>query len=158
MYILYVAYPLSVPFHSIFFLLPSTTLRGRSAPEPGGTFLSPLSASTNTPNLTPIRSFNSTERTYGRSRGPQDTVERGETSSRRGDEHMLDHVKLLSKSLAVFEFQLSRLPLMGDTTTVTVPDIFRHARSMVRSAEWISDMLRGCADRTLERQVGAEIE
>ncbi|KAI0031912.1 hypothetical protein K488DRAFT_86356 [Vararia minispora EC-137] len=41
---------------------------------------------------------------------------------------------------------------------MTVPEIFRDAHSVVRSAEQTNNMLRCCANRALERQVDAEVE
>jgi hypothetical protein len=113
--------------------------------------------------LTPLRAPQFAERTYGSPRArPREypATQNGKSGrqSSMADEQSIEHLNLVADALAVFETQLSRLPLMGDTTTTTVPDLFRDAQSVVRSAEQVNSMLRLGTNRSLERQIDAEVD
>ncbi|KAI0269973.1 hypothetical protein BC834DRAFT_580864 [Gloeopeniophorella convolvens] len=92
------------------------------------------------------------ERTYGsphvRPRG---------VSSLPLDEQALEHLRLMDESLVMFETLLSRLPPMGDTTTSTVPELFRNAQAVVRFSEQVNGMLRSATNRALERLIDSEV-
>ncbi len=73
------------------------------------------------------------------------------------DEHAVEHLRLMDESLTRFEALLSRLPPMGDTTTATVPEVFRNAQAVVRFSEQVNGMLRAATNRALERLVDSEV-
>ncbi|KAH8984430.1 hypothetical protein EDB92DRAFT_2105965 [Lactarius akahatsu] len=60
------------------------------------------------------------------------------------DEQAVEHLRLMDESLTMFEAVLSRLPPMGDTTTATVPEVFRNAQAVA-------------TNRALERLVDSEV-
>ncbi|KAJ3528264.1 hypothetical protein NM688_g8021 [Phlebia brevispora] len=68
-----------------------------------------------------------------------------------------EHRKLLSDALGMFESQLSRLPPMGHTTTVTIPEVFQNSQTLVQSLDKLNDLLRGASGRALDSQVLAEV-
>jgi hypothetical protein len=92
------------------------------------------------------------ERTYGSPR----TYPR-EAPSLPLDEQALEHLRLMDESLTMFEALLSRLPPMGDTTTATVPELFRNAQAVVRFSEQVNGMLRAATNRALERLIDSEV-
>ncbi|KAI0249068.1 hypothetical protein BJV78DRAFT_1156100 [Lactifluus subvellereus] len=92
------------------------------------------------------------ERTYGSPR-----TRPRETPPLPLDEHALEHLRLMDESLAMFEALLSRLPPMGDTTTTTVPEVFRNAQAVVRFSEQVNGMLRAATNRALERLIDSEV-
>jgi hypothetical protein len=73
------------------------------------------------------------------------------------DEQAVEHLRLMDESLTMFEALLSRLPPMGDTTTTTVPEVFRSAQAVVRFSEQINGMLRTATNRSLERLIESEV-
>ncbi|KAH8992555.1 hypothetical protein EDB86DRAFT_3079158 [Lactarius hatsudake] len=73
------------------------------------------------------------------------------------DEQAVEHLRLMDESLTMFEAVLSRLPPMGDTTTATVPEVFRNAQAVVRFSEQVNGMLRAATNRALERLVDSEV-
>ncbi|KAI9452775.1 hypothetical protein BJY52DRAFT_1402243 [Lactarius psammicola] len=73
------------------------------------------------------------------------------------DEQAVEHLRLMDLSLTRFEALLSRLPPMGDTTTATVPEVFRNAQAVVRFSEQVNGMLRAATNRALERLVDSEV-
>ncbi|KAI9443628.1 hypothetical protein H4582DRAFT_1807936 [Lactarius indigo] len=73
------------------------------------------------------------------------------------DEQAVEHLRLMDESLTMFEALLSRLPPMGDTTTATVPEVFRNAQAVVRFSEQVNGMLRAATNRALERLVDSEV-
>ncbi|KAL5512702.1 hypothetical protein ACEPAG_2968 [Sanghuangporus baumii] len=68
-----------------------------------------------------------------------------------------EHTRLMLDSLGMFESQLSRLPSLGSTTTVTIPELFRSAQNIVHSADALSNMLRRGTAHALEEQIDAEL-
>lgn len=92
------------------------------------------------------------ERTYGSPR-----TRPRETPSLPLDEHALEHLRLMDESLMMFEALLSRLPPMGDTSTATVPEVFRNAQAVVRFSEQVNGMLRAATNRALERLIDSEV-
>jgi hypothetical protein len=92
------------------------------------------------------------ERTYGSPRTrPRDSP------ALPLDEQALEHLRLMDESLTMFEAHLSRLPPMGDTTTATVPEVFRSAQAVVRFSEQVNGMLRTATNRALERMIESEV-
>ena len=73
------------------------------------------------------------------------------------DEQAVEHLRLMDESLTMFEALLSRLPPMGDTTTSTVPEVFRNAQAVVRFSEQVNGMLRAGTNRALERLIDSEV-
>ncbi|KAF8262829.1 hypothetical protein EI94DRAFT_1808209 [Lactarius quietus] len=73
------------------------------------------------------------------------------------DEQAVEHLRLMDESLTMFEALLSRLPPMGDTTTATVPELFRNAQAVVRFSDQVNGMLRAGTNRALERLVDSEV-
>lgn len=73
------------------------------------------------------------------------------------DEQAVEHLRLMDESLTMFEALLSRLPPMGDTTTATVPEVFRNAQAVVRFSEQVNGMLRAGTNRALERLIDSEV-
>jgi hypothetical protein len=73
------------------------------------------------------------------------------------DEQAIEHLRLMDESLAMFEALLSRVPPMGDTTTTTVPEVFRNAQAVVRFSEQVNGMLRASTNRALDRLVESEV-
>ena len=80
-----------------------------------------------------------------------------------------EHIKLMLESLTMLETQLNRVPLgkVADGSTGTgVPvgtdasqiELAKNTRSMVYSAEWLSDSLKKGNGRAVEEQVEAEVE
>jgi hypothetical protein len=92
------------------------------------------------------------ERTYGSPR-----TRPRENPSLPLDEQALDHLRLMDESLTMFEALLSRLPPMGDTSTATVPEVFRNAQAVVRFSEQVNGMLRAATNRALERLIDSEV-
>lgn len=92
------------------------------------------------------------ERTYGSPR-----TRPREFPAQPLDEQAVEHLRLMDDSLAMFEALLSRLPPMGDTTTATVPEVFRNAQGVVRFSEQVNGMLRSATNRALERLVDSEV-
>ena len=68
-----------------------------------------------------------------------------------------EHVRLMLDTLNMFESNLARLPSMGSTTTVTIPDLFRSAQNIVHSANALNTLLRTGTDHALAQQVEAEV-
>lgn len=69
-----------------------------------------------------------------------------------------DHGRLMLESLSIFESHLSRLPPMGNTTTSTIPELFRSAQTIVQATERLNNLLRNGTNRALEEQIGAEVD
>ncbi|KAI0322379.1 hypothetical protein OF83DRAFT_799367 [Amylostereum chailletii] len=111
----------------------------------------------------PLRAPQFNERTYGspRVRPRENTITQDSANGRPPsalEDAIAEHTRLMNDSLSIFESQLSRLPLMGDTTTATVPGLFRDAQSLVRLAGEVNNQLRTCMNRALERQIDAEVD
>ncbi|TDL23172.1 hypothetical protein BD410DRAFT_787483 [Rickenella mellea] len=68
-----------------------------------------------------------------------------------------EHTRLMLESLGMFESQLARLPSMGTTTTLTVPELFRSAQNIVHSANTLNTLLRTGTSHALEEQIEAEV-
>lgn len=68
-----------------------------------------------------------------------------------------DHGKLMFDSLSIFESHLSRLPPMGNTTTTTIPELFRSAQSIIQATDRLNALLRNGTNKALEEQIGAEV-
>jgi hypothetical protein len=68
-----------------------------------------------------------------------------------------DHGRLMLESLSIFESHLSRVPPMGNTTTVTIPELFRSAQGIVQATERLNTLLRNGTNKALEEQIGAEV-
>lgn len=79
------------------------------------------------------------------------------TSKPSQGEHNSEHRKLLFDALGMFESQLSRLPPMGQTTTVTIPEVFQNSQLLVQSMDKLHDMLRSAQGRALDSQIDAEV-
>ena len=92
------------------------------------------------------------DRTYGSPR-----TRPRETPALPLDEQAIEHLRLMDESLTMFEGQLSRLPPMGDTSTTTVPEVFRNAQAVVRFSEQVNGMLRAATNRALDRLVETEV-
>ncbi|KAH9983008.1 hypothetical protein BJV74DRAFT_797625 [Russula compacta] len=92
------------------------------------------------------------ERTYG-----SPLTRPREAPSLPLDEQAVEHLRLMDESLTMFEALLSRLPPMGDTTTATVPEVFRSAQAVVRFSEQVNGMLRTATNRSLDRLIEAEV-
>ena len=92
------------------------------------------------------------DRTYGSPR-----TRPRETPTLPLDEQAIEHLRLMDDSLAMFEALLSRLPPMGDTTTTTVPEVFRNAQAVVRFSEQVNGMIRAGTNRALDRLVESEV-
>ena len=101
------------------------------------------------------------ERTYGlpRNRPRENTITASGPSkvSSSSDSQGVEHIRLMDESLSVFESLLSRLPSMGETTTATIPELYRNAQSIVRFSEQVNGMLRTKTNRALERQIDSEV-
>ena len=72
-------------------------------------------------------------------------------------ESVPEHARLMLDSLGMFESQLSRLPSMGSTTTVTIPELFRSAQNIVHATEVLNGLLRRGTAHALEEQIDAEV-
>ena len=92
------------------------------------------------------------ERTYGSPR-----TRPREFPAQPLDEQAVEHLRLMDESLTMFEGLLSRLPPMGDTSTATVPEVFRNAQAVVRFSEQVNGMLRAGTNRALERLIDSEV-
>lgn len=92
------------------------------------------------------------DRTYGSPR-----TRPRETPALPLDEQAIEHIRLMDESLTMFEGQLSRLPPMGDTSTTTVPEVFRNAQAVVRFSEQVNGMLRTATNRALDRLIETEV-
>ena len=92
------------------------------------------------------------DRTYGSPR-----TRPRETPALPLDEQAIEHLRLMDESLTMFEAQLSRLPPMGDTSTTTVPEVFRNAQAVARFSEQVNGMLRAATNRALDRLVETEV-
>ena len=92
------------------------------------------------------------DRTYGSPR-----TRPRETLALPLDEQAIEHLRLMDESLSMFEGQLSRLPPMGDTSTTTVPEVFRNAQAVVRFSEQVNGMLRSATNRALDRLIETEV-
>ena len=92
------------------------------------------------------------DRTYGSQR-----TRPRETPALPLDEQAIEHLRLMDESLTMFEGQLSRLPPMGDTSTTTVPEVFRNAQAVVRFSEQVNGMLRNATNRSLDRLIETEV-
>ncbi|KAI5123158.1 hypothetical protein M0805_000861 [Coniferiporia weirii] len=68
-----------------------------------------------------------------------------------------EHTRLMLESLGMFESQLARLPSMGSTTTVTIPELFRSAQNIVHATNALSNLLRNGTAHALEEQIDAEL-
>lgn len=71
--------------------------------------------------------------------------------------HVPEHTRLMHDSLNMFESQLSRLPSMGSTTTVTIPELFRSAHNIVHASDTLNGLLRRGTAHALEEQIDAEV-
>lgn len=69
-----------------------------------------------------------------------------------------EHIQLLLDSLNMFESQLARLPSMGSTTTLTIPELFRSAQSIVHQSNALNALLRNGTAHALEAQIDADVE
>ena len=92
------------------------------------------------------------DRTYGSPR-----TRPRETPALPLDEQAIEHLRLMDESLTMFEGLLSRLPPMGDTSTTTVPEVFRNAQAVVRFSEQVNGMLRSATNRALNRLIETEV-
>jgi hypothetical protein len=92
------------------------------------------------------------DRTYGSPR-----TRPRETPALPLDEQAIEHLRLMDESLTMFEGLLSRLPPMVDTTTTTVPEVFRSAQAVVRFSEQVNGMLRAATNRALDRLIESEV-
>ena len=92
------------------------------------------------------------DRTYGSPR-----TRPRETPALPLDEQAIEHLRLMDESLTMFEGQLSRLPPMGDTSTATVPEVFRNAQAVVHFSEQVNGMLRSSTNRALDRLIETEV-
>ena len=68
-----------------------------------------------------------------------------------------DHTRLMTESLSIFESHLARLPPMGTTTSVTLPDLFRSAQSVVHASDKLNTLLRAGNNRAMTEQIDAEV-
>lgn len=68
-----------------------------------------------------------------------------------------EHIRVMLDSLNMFESHLARLPSMGSTTTVTIPDLFRSAQNIVHSSNALNNLLRDGTSHALEQQIDAEV-
>lgn len=68
-----------------------------------------------------------------------------------------EHIRLMLDTLNMFESNLARLPSMGSTSTVTIPELFRSAQNIVHSTNALNTLLRSGTEHALARQVDAEV-
>lgn len=68
-----------------------------------------------------------------------------------------EHGRLMLEALQMFESHLSRLPPMGNTTTQTVPELFRSAQNVVHASDKLNGLLRAGTNGALEEQIDAEV-
>jgi hypothetical protein len=68
-----------------------------------------------------------------------------------------EHGRLMLEALQMFESHLSRLPPMGNTTTQTIPDLFRSAQNIVHASDKLNGLLRAGTNGALEEQIDAEV-
>ncbi|EJC98977.1 uncharacterized protein FOMMEDRAFT_31534 [Fomitiporia mediterranea MF3/22] len=78
-------------------------------------------------------------------------------SSAAGADVVPEHTRLMLESLGMFESQLSRLPSLGNTTMVTIPELFRSAQNIVHAADALNNMLRRGNSHALDEQIDAEL-
>src|ERR1700675_3904458 len=57
----------------------------------------------------------------------------------------------------MFESYLSRVPPMGNTSTVTIPELFRSAQGIVHASDKLNAHLRSGTNKALEEQINAEV-
>ncbi|KAH8113524.1 hypothetical protein DFH11DRAFT_1510280 [Phellopilus nigrolimitatus] len=102
----------------------------------------------------------------GRTSGSQSTLGRRATMSPLNAasaaasataESTPEHTRLMLDSLNMFESQIARLPSMGSTTTVTIPELFRSAQNIVHSTNALNGLLRSGTAHALEEQIDAEV-
>lgn len=74
------------------------------------------------------------------------------------EQQAIEHLRLMDESLTSFETALNRLPVMGETTTATIPELHKSAQGIVRFAEQVNEMLRNRTNRALERQIESEVD
>ena len=60
-------------------------------------------------------------------------------------------------ALSMFESQLSRVPPLGSTSTVTIPELFRSAQVITQASEKLNSQLRAATVKALEEQIDAEV-
>ncbi|KDQ62763.1 hypothetical protein JAAARDRAFT_30681 [Jaapia argillacea MUCL 33604] len=68
-----------------------------------------------------------------------------------------EHGRLMLESLSMFESNLTRLPPMGTTTTVTIPELLRSAQTIVHATERLNHLLRTATNDALERQIESDV-
>lgn len=68
-----------------------------------------------------------------------------------------EHGRLMLESLQMFESQLSRIPPMRNTTTQTIPELFRSAQNIVHASDKLNGLLRAGTNGALEEQIDAEV-
>ncbi|KAI0042399.1 hypothetical protein FA95DRAFT_1564366 [Auriscalpium vulgare] len=99
------------------------------------------------------------ERTYGSPRArPRNSLPNSTQKISSADEQATEHLHLMDDSLTNFETLLSRLPSMGETTTVTVPELYRNAQSIVRYSEQVNGLLRDGTNHALAKLIDAELD
>lgn len=81
----------------------------------------------------------------------------GSTSTPQRQYTTSEHGRLMLESLQMFESHLSRLPPMGNTTTQTIPDLFRSAQNIVHASDKLNGLLRAGTNGALEEQIDAEV-
>ena len=68
-----------------------------------------------------------------------------------------EHGRLMLEALQMFESNISRLPPMGNTTTQTIPELFRSAQNIVHASDKLNGLLRAGTNGALEEQIDAEV-
>ncbi|THH07087.1 hypothetical protein EW145_g3626 [Phellinidium pouzarii] len=132
--------------------IPETDWHARTAEEP----TRPPSEAR---NVYPISSVASSERnasTLGR-RFTATPLNLASAASAASPDAAPEHTRLMLDSLGMFESQLSRLPSMGSTTTLTIPELFRSAQNIVHATNALNGLLRSGTAHALEEQIDAEL-
>ena len=73
------------------------------------------------------------------------------------NQHPTDHTRLMMDALSMFESQLSRVPPLGSTSTLTIPELFRSAQVITQASEKLNTQLRAATVKALEEQIDAEV-
>ncbi|EGN98596.1 hypothetical protein SERLA73DRAFT_161294 [Serpula lacrymans var. lacrymans S7.3] len=139
------------------------TVLDRDRPMTGGSMMDTRSLSqqqaSNHPSLTSSAGQDRTYNTLSLSKRhtSMTPLGNGSTSSIGGAQNNSEHTRLMLESLSMFESQLNRLPAMGTTTTVTVPELYRHAETIVHASDKLNNLLRSGTNRALEEQIDAEV-
>jgi hypothetical protein len=68
-----------------------------------------------------------------------------------------EHTRLMMESLSMFESQLARVPPLGTTSTVTIPELYRSAQGIIQASDRLNIQLRAGTVKALEKQIEAEI-